>query len=677
MDSATERKLDRLLDYLESNKTMLARSSSSDTKVPTEAGSFGAIFGKIGDGLLRTVDNAGQLIGKAYDNTATVSDASKSISKVLGEFGTVGNLAGSALTGLTDIVMDAVDNWQSFSNFGLQFGGDSLALNDAVKKTGLSFREYEGILDKLTPSFVNFGMGITRGAEIFGELSNTLLNSPALQKQMNVLGLRTKDVNEALATVVRGAGMIDINNKQVMDGLLDSAVKLAREMDMMAKLTGISRKQQEQNIETMQNDERVRARIVMLRKENPQAEATIGEVQKQASALPPAIANLLSESIAGKGIMSSDKLAEFQQAFSPEAAAKLAEIGRMTTSQDAEERKKAIAETQNLIFMLAKERENGARFVAQGAVSNEFTKAAFEGANNPFEMLSKNLARYEQTMSPEAAVARVKEEAKLLGSGKLIEDLKDKDGKVIAKAGEDDPRRKTTEIVTDVNTEIKRFSSGLNEMITELNKTITLQRDANNKFVVSEAANKTAGYNQAFGSSTKDKINSIKVEIQSIGKMPTDWEQSIATILENKLKNILDSGTPKQAAGSKDVFGDWFNKDWGAGGLSMLHGKEAVVPEGKMEEFMKDMVAQNPAMSRVPNLSGILKNIPSKLSSAQDVPTVEETKIPGEINTQDKMVDKLDEISTTLAANLTELRSIASHARDTASNTKDMGGYIG
>ncbi len=670
------RKMNDLLEALRGNGGSLGNRRNQPEG---DSNSFGGIFKNIGDGLLRTIDNAGQLVGKAYDNTATVSDATKSVSKILGEFGTAGTLAGSALQGIADIVVDAVENWQNFSNFGLQFGGNAIALNEAVKKTGLSFREYEEMLPRLTPAFANFGEGLNRGAETFGQLSNSILNDPAIQKQMNLLGLRTKDVNEALAIVSRGAGMIDANNRDAqMQGLIESAARLAKEMDIMSKLTGVSRKEQEKAIETMQNDERVRARIVMLRKQNPAAEASIGQIQQSAAVLDPATQKLLMESIAGKGIMSSDDIAEFQQVFGPEAAAKIAEIGRKATSENEEDRKQANLDTKELVFMLAKARENGAAFVAQGAVSNKFSQAAFQDPR--YEILSKNLATYTAQFGETEARRRVKDEAEALGAGKLIQDLIDKDGKVIAKAGEDDPRRATTELVTNMNTEIKRFSTGLSEIITEINKAITLQRDTNGQFIMQQAAAKTSGYNEAMGGSTKDRINAIKIQIETAGSMPESWTKSIGDLMEKALKNALPGGLPKppesRLIGSKKATGQWFES--GPQNITIAEGteREARVPESQMEEFVTDMaMMSSPGVSR-PNLAGILRNIPSKISSAQSAP-VEESQIAKQEDTQDKMIDKLGEISTVLAANLTELKSIASHARDTASNTKDMGGYIG
>ena len=685
MDSAQERKLDRLLDYLYDNKEMLRRgpSSSSSSSSNVDTSSYGGIFDKIGGTLLRTVENAGQLVGKAYDNTATVSDASKAVSKVLGEFGTVGNLAGSALDGLTSIITDTVENWQNFSNFGLQMGGDAIALNEAVKKTGLSFREYESILEKLTPAFTSFGEGLNRGAETFAQLSNSVLNSPAIQRQFNLLGMNTKDVNEALATVVRGAGMIDTNNKQQMDGVIQSALRLAKEMDMMAKLTGISRKEQEKAIETMQNDERVRARLVMLRKENPAAVADIGRVQQAAGALDPATQKVLMESIAGKGIMSSNQIAEFRSVFGPEAVQKIAEIGRMTTSEDANERERAVAETKELLFLLTKARENGAAFVATGAVSSEFSKAAY---SDRYDNVTKNLDKYTKLYGEAGARIQIQQEAEALAAGKLIENIKDAQGNIIeAKRNErgeyitDDPRRKTTELVTDVNTEIKRFSTSLSEIVGEMNRTLTLQRDANGKFIMTEATAKTAGFSKkegSKGSDVKDMTEGFKAAIRELAGNPENKNKTVGELVEEAINKM----TSKRELGSKKTTGSWFE----SGPQLVLAGegkeREAFVPENQVEEFMKDMasLAQGSTPSfRSPNMSNILKSIKTKVSSAQEAP-VEDATATTEINeAQDKVVDKLSEISSVLAANLSELRAIAGHTRDAASNTKDMGGYIG
>jgi hypothetical protein len=67
---------------------------------------------------------------------------------------------------------------------------------------------------------------------------------------------------------------------------------------------------------------------------------------------------------------------------------------------------------------------------------------------------------------------------------------------------------------------------------------------------------------------------------------------------------------PGQAAGSKDTFGDWFAKDWGSGGLSELHGKEAVVPQSKIGEFMKDMMSSM-SKPKQPAPQIDLPNVPS------------------------------------------------------------------
>jgi hypothetical protein len=92
---------------------------------------------------------------------------------------------------------------------------------------------------------------------------------------------------------------------------------------------------------------------------------------------------------------------------------------------------------------------------------------------------------------------------------------------------------------------------------------------------------------------------------------------------ENITPKAEDEVAPiKQANGSKDTFGDWFSKDWGTGGLSELHGKEAVVPQEKIGEFLKDMIARTPTL-----LSDLQGNLKSTLSEAKaSMPTTDTFK---------------------------------------------------
>lgn len=71
-----------------------------------------------------------------------------------------------------------------------------------------------------------------------------------------------------------------------------------------------------------------------------------------------------------------------------------------------------------------------------------------------------------------------------------------------------------------------------------------------------------------------------------------------------------------RAGGSKDATGDWF-ESFGSGQLMELHGKEAVVPQSKIGEFMKDMMASMSKPQETQDAQTSMPSIPSPTSPAR------------------------------------------------------------
>lgn len=600
----------------------------------------------LGNGLVGTIKIAGDFAGKALDNNATVQDATSEITKALKSIGPVSGLLGEGMEGVVDVLVQSVDNWQKFSGAGLQFGGNALALNEAVKKTGLNFADYSELVEKAIPGFANFGEGLSRGAEQFGEASQQL--QMKYGKELNMLGMTTKDVNNALALTIRGAGMIDAKNEQQMTSLLASAAQLAKEMDAMAKLTGTSRREQEKNIETMQNDVRVRARIIDLRKSDPTGniERSIDSTMKAGSSLGQASQGALLESIAGRGIMSSEKSAELQEVYGVKYVNMIKEIGRLTTSQNAEDRKRAEEMTKQLYMEQIEGRKLGAKMVATtDKITGAMTEAygAENGSVRKVDVLEANLQKYiADGMSKEEAYDAAYKDAVALGAGKAVGQIKDANGNVIAQPGEKDPRTAMTEIVTGANTQIKLFGGTLSTLINELNKTVTIQKTKNGEFALQGAVD-------FMNARTKGPKGDMSAPIK-------DWE--IAT------KKLINSTANPTA--NPDYLKD-LNKQKAAEVKSKTNSTDLknVVPAGQADT------------SRAPNINGVLKGVNTKVSddSQPNKSKVEEKQQSAEPD-QDPLLDKLDKLSTIMERVEQNTANTARHSSTTASNTKDSSPYV-
>ena len=678
-----ERKIDLLVDKIDKLITSGGRpnTTSSNFKSSSSLGSESAdFFNTIGKGFGNLFDTSASFLGKARDNTASSADAASAVSKTISQL--TADIPGlskfsTVLDGLTGTLIDSVNNWKQFSGLGLQFGGDAIALNTAIKRTGMTVEEYAASWDKLGPAIANLGLGVTQGTQAFGTLSQEMLK-PEYSDQFNKLGMNTKDTNAALAMVMRSAnGIIDINklDAEGKNSLLENTVRLSKEMDATAKLSGKSREAQEKQIEALQADERVRARILMNRRENPAANADIGKAQSIAgSTLDPATAKLINEGIAGKGILSSDAIVEFRKVFGPEAATKVSQMTRDVNSTDAKVREKALEDLKGFSLELMRSRQYGARQVAGGAVSNEFSQQGLGGINNQYDMLERAIESVKNEpknsgMTDQEALNEARARIKLEQQGKVAV-LTAEDVANGLKVGMQRPTQQLTSTVTNIDTDIKRFSVGLNEMIQSISTAVGQLKGPKGTTLATSVEATTANVNKQGLSSVTAYITALNTEITRLDKLPEKFGDKIGEAILEKIKGI----TPGRQGGSLGAKGQWF-ENFGAGSLTMLHGPESVVREDQADAF-----AMSRMNSILPNLSKVMQKATATVSDssgeadqiASAISKLTTSSMPDFTN----LGDGIDKLNSTFASLGPVFQQIARNTGDAAKNTKDLGNYV-
>lgn len=153
--------------------------------------------------------------------------------------------------------------FQDVSKSGASFSTDILGMGKAAYESRLSLSEFADVIKTNSTTLAGMGGNVTRGAEAFAKLSKTFFDDKS-SSSLRDLGYTSKELNEVLALSV---GMQKSGYKDTEDGRKRSvaaAQNLAFEMDAVAKLTGKSREQQAEEMKKAQADGRVEAKFRLM-----------------------------------------------------------------------------------------------------------------------------------------------------------------------------------------------------------------------------------------------------------------------------------------------------------------------------------------------------------------------------------------------------------------------------
>jgi len=643
------------------------------------------------------------LAEKSMSNTADAGDAVKAVSGILKSLGEPGRLAGGALDMLGNVLTDTLGNWQKFSNEGLNFAGNSLQFRLAVMRTGMSFDEFGESLDKIKPALFQLGVGIAGGLEAFGLIAQRL-NDPQMQVALNTMGILPKEANEILAMTIRlGRANLDMNDEQGKKQLLESTLSLAREMDMMAKLTGISRKEQQKNIETIENDARVRARLSGLMNDPTKREG-IGNVIAAGGVLPPEARKALAETIAGAGIMTSEKLSDLNLTYGARVANMYMQIGRLSNGTAADQ-KEAARLTRELVPAMVEGRRQQREFVAMGASTSGMAMEAYDinGAASNYENTLSKLMRSKEEggrgMSQPGAEAELRARAKAQSEGMLIEDIKimvKENGKLVEqtiKAEKDrngnyitsDPTKIVTQLATTAKSIMSATGLQINEGVAKYGDKILEYEMVNGERVLSEASKKMIEAANGSADENGKAANIGKVFGQEINSFLSNNTTALTDLPKNMASAFMDlygslTGTKverkptekERALGSKGATGSW----WEGGPQSILMGEagesESVVPFSQRGAFIRDNIGSIGGSA----MSSILRNIPAVVSSGAKNVEQAVAEMASVMPDSNLLAEKLEKISTIMASVERNMAESTGHARETAKNTREIGGIV-
>jgi len=173
--------------------------------------------------------------------------------------GVVSKIASGILSGGEQLL----GTFQDVSKSGASFSTDILGMGKAAFESRLSLAEFADVIKTNSTTLAGMGGNVTRGAEAFAKLSKTFFDDKS-SSSLRDLGYTSKELNEVLALSV---GMQKSGYKDTELGRkasVTAAQNLAYEMDAVAKLTGKSREQQAEELKKGQADGRIEAKMRLM-----------------------------------------------------------------------------------------------------------------------------------------------------------------------------------------------------------------------------------------------------------------------------------------------------------------------------------------------------------------------------------------------------------------------------
>ena len=304
---------------LDSNKTSLDNNTKSTNKAAKAAEDFG---NKVGRAALAGIQ---QLLKSTVDFSKELLVGGTGLADFTQHLPGIGSL----ITPLAAIIDDTVNSFRELSASGASFNNSITEMRRASAESGLTLQEFGGLITQNSENMRYLGGTVTQGAQRFVQMNKGLKDIGEFE-QLKAMGFTVLEINEGMADYIGlQARMGTLQGKSTKE-LAEGSAAYLKQIDMLAKVTGMTRKEAEAALQAQAADAGARAMLNALgegTQEFKNLQASMAMIEKIGGPTATALKDLLD------GVANTEEGQKMIAAAGPEVAEALRQVGKGANPQ--------------------------------------------------------------------------------------------------------------------------------------------------------------------------------------------------------------------------------------------------------------------------------------------------------------------------------------------------------
>lgn len=540
------------------------------------------------------IDKLNKTAGVAATGIATLAKGTADAQTVLNfGSGAAGLIPG--LGGLSDIfnklgttTLEMAKDLQAGSKQGVYFQQSLGLFASTVLGARDSMESWQARLEKSATSFNQLGLGMDKSMIAFGTMAKQLQEQP-LAASLESTGIKAEELNDVLALSISTRKFVDYSDDRAKKSAIDSALLLSREMDNLARLTGLSRQEQQKQLEEQMSKPDVAALIMSMSEE--QAESFLATSQKlgaQAENVRDLFAEMATGDVRSKA--GTEKMAALNY-LDPRLARMLEESAKLSQSSNIEDQRRAA--------QLAEQFGPALQASLTPDKLKEIARLARSGVPE-FEQLNKIITETKDLGANFALRQKAFSEGITVEEARRREEQRiDKQREGLTETGELDPEAAAYRAAKQADRLAKDITAGAAIGFDELNKKVGEQIVANTELIAALRA-RTAEEIAASPKEIFEKLRSKFLGEAEPEVAPPELPQTtgIPAITPPPIPEGANLGQwyvggkpvepPGRASGTTGATGGKLIEDWGTESLIKVHGKEGIITDEQISEMYKN-----------------------------------------------------------------------------------------